>query len=77
MSEFPGKTEQILAGLNDQNHLADFDGQKGFWVQGDCVFIPEGEIQGCDCGAVPSITGSIVTTLNLPHSVGLQLACST
>lgn len=33
-------TQEIYDGLHEQNQQADFKGQVGFWVQGDCVFIP-------------------------------------
>lgn len=39
MSDTPGRTDRILAGINTQNDPAEFDGRKGFWVQADAVFI--------------------------------------
>ena len=49
MSEPVGRTEQVVRGLRGQNEPAVFEGQKGFWVQGDAVFIrvatPEEAIQ--------------------------------
>ena len=41
-----------MAGIRSQNEPAEFDGQRGFWVQGDCVFIPEQDLQKCACGKV-------------------------
>lgn len=36
------RSEQILSGLISQNEQAEFEGRKGFWVQGDAVFIEAG-----------------------------------
>lgn len=39
MSEPLRRTAEILAGLKAQNEPASFQGQTGFWCQGDCVFL--------------------------------------
>lgn len=33
------RQQDILSGLKDQNEPAEYDGQRGFWVQGDCAFL--------------------------------------
>lgn len=33
------RPERIIQGLTSQNEQAEFEGRKGFWVQGDAVFI--------------------------------------
>jgi hypothetical protein len=33
------RSDQILNGLNGYNHPATFEGQTGFWCQGDCILI--------------------------------------
>jgi hypothetical protein len=38
-SSLPSRPQTILAGLRKQNEPAEFKGRKGFWVQGDCIFI--------------------------------------
>lgn len=34
------RPRQILAGMRGQNERATFEGQEGFWVQADCIFVP-------------------------------------
>lgn len=35
----PRRGQLILAGIGEQNEPAIWEGRKGFWVQGDCLFI--------------------------------------
>ena len=45
-TELIGRTERILAGMPKRpSDHAIFDGEPGYWIQGDCVFVVASDIQ--------------------------------